>query len=315
MKILILGGSGYIGSVLCNLLLNFGHKIKVIDTQWFGKNLYINKNLKIVKKDIRELNKKDFKDQDVIIHLANIANDPSVLLKPELSWNVNVLSSMRICELAILNKIKKIIFLSSGSVYGISKEKKVTEETVLKPISIYNKTKMIAERVFQSYSKYLNTTIIRPATVCGVSKRLRLDVSVNMLTYQAWKNNLITVLGGSQIRPNIHILDLCNVIIHFLNKKNSYYQNEIFNAGFENLSILEISKKIQKLTNCKIKIKNSNDPRSYRLNSDKLLQTGYLKKYSVEDAILQLLLFFKKNKFRETNKNFNIKRTKDLDIK
>ena len=124
MKILILGGSGYIGSVLCNLLLNFGHKIKVIDTQWFGKNLYINKNLKIVKKDIRELNKKDFKDQDVIIHLANIANDPSVLLKPELSWNVNVLSSMRICELAILNKIKKIIFLSSGSVYGISKEKK-----------------------------------------------------------------------------------------------------------------------------------------------------------------------------------------------
>ena len=315
MKIVVLGGSGYIGTVLCNLLLNHGHKIKVIDAQWFGKNLTNNKNLKIVKKDIRNLDTSDLKGYNAIIHLANIANDPSVLLKPELSWEVNVLSSMKICELAIAAKIKKIIFSSSGSVYGISEEKKVTEKTDLKPISVYNKTKMIAERVFLSYSKYLNTTIIRPATVCGVSERLRLDVSVNMLTYQAWKNNLITVFGGSQIRPNIHILDLCNSFLHFLNKKNSRYNNQIFNAGFENLSIIEIAKKIQKLTNCEIKIKKSNDPRSYRLNSDKLLNTGFLRKYSVDDSILQLLSYFEKNNFRDTSKNFNIKRTRELDIK
>ena len=201
MKIIILGGNGYIGNVLTKTLLNNGHKLKIIDSQWFGQNLSYNKNLKIFKKDIRNLDKKDFIGFDAIIHLANIANDPSVLLKPELSWEVNVLSSMKICELALETKIKRLIFSSSGSVYGVSKEKKVTEKTILKPISIYNKTKMIAERIFLSYSKNLNTTIIRPATVCGVSKRLRLDVSVNMLTYQAWKNNLITVLGGSQIRP------------------------------------------------------------------------------------------------------------------
>ena len=132
MKIVVLGGSGYIGTVLCNLLLNHGHKIKVIDAQWFGKNLTNNKNLKIVKKDIRNLDTSDLKGYNAIIHLANIANDPSVLLKPELSWEVNVLSSMKICELAIAAKIKKIIFSSSGSVYGISEEKKVTEENRLK---------------------------------------------------------------------------------------------------------------------------------------------------------------------------------------
>ena len=315
MKIIILGGSGYIGAVLCNLLIYHGHKIKVIDAQWFGKNLINNKNLKIIKKDIRNLDVNDLKGYDAIIHLANIANDPSVFLKPELSWEVNVLSSMKICELAIAAKIKKIIFSSSGSVYGISKEKRVTEKTALKPISVYNKTKMIAERVFLSYSKYLNTTIIRPATVCGISKRLRLDVSVNMLTYQAWKNNLITVFGGTQVRPNIHILDLCNAFLHFLNKKNYKYKNQIFNAGFENLSIIDIAKKIQKLTNCEIKIKKSDDPRSYRLNSDKILNTGFVRKYSVDDAILQLLSYFKKNNFKDTNKNYNIKRTRDLDIK
>lgn len=315
MKIIILGGNGYIGCVLSNLLLNHGHILKVIDSQWFGKNLSKHKNLRVVKKDIRNLNNKDFFGYDAIIHLANIANDPSVLLKPDLSWEVNVLSTMKICELAIATKIKKILFSSSGSVYGVSKENKVIESSSLKPISVYNKTKMIAERIFLSYSDYLSTTIIRPATVCGVSSRLRLDVSVNMLTYQAWKNNEITVLGGSQIRPNIHINDLSKIFLHFLTKRNSIYCNQIYNAGFENLSILDIAKKIQKKTNCKIKLNPSNDPRSYRLNSDKLLKTGFKKNFNVDNAISELLNYFKKTKFKASNKNFNIKRTQDLNIK
>ena len=136
-----------------------------------------------------------------------------------------------------------------------------------------------------------------------------------MLTYQAWKNNLITVLGGSQIRPNIHINDLCNIFSFFLTKKGSRYNNQIFNAGFENLSILDIAKRIQKKTNCKIKINPSNDPRSYRLNSDKLLKTGFKKTFNVDNAILELLDFFENKKFKATNKNFNIKRTQDLNIK
>ena len=173
---------------------------------------------------------------------------------------------------------------------------------------------MIAERVFLSYSKHLNTTIIRPATVCGLSKRFRLDVSVNMLTYQAYKNKIITVLGGSQIRPNIHIIDLCNIFLHFLSTKKSY-SNQIYNAGFENLSILDIANKIKAKTNCEIHIKPSNDPRSYRLNSNKLLNTGFKKKYSVEDAIEQLIYFFDRKKFKSSNKNFNIKTTQQLNVK
>ena len=314
MKIIILGGCGYIGSFLKKIILKKKNKIKIIDNQWFGKNISSHRDLKIVKKDIRNLKKEDLNGYDAIIHLANIANDPSVLLKPDLSWDVNVLTTMKICELAIEAKIKKIIFSSSGSVYGVSNKKKVIEETDLKPISIYNKTKMIAERVFLSYSKHLNTTIIRPATVCGLSKRLRLDVSVNMLTYQAYKNKLITVLGGSQIRPNVHIIDLCNIFLHFLFAKKSY-NNQIFNAGFENLSILDIAKKIKAKTNCEIQIKPSNDPRSYRLNSNKLLNTGFKKKYSVEDAIEQLIYFFDKKKFKSSNKNFNIKTTQQLNVK
>ena len=315
MKIIILGGCGYIGSVLTDILLKKKNKIKIIDNQWFGKNINSHKHLKIFKKDIRNLRKEDFKGYDAIIHLANIANDPSVLLKPDLSWDVNVLATMKICELAIEAKIKKIIFSSSGSVYGVSNKKNVVEETDLKPISIYNKTKMIAERVFLSYSKYLNTTIIRPATVCGLSRRLRLDVSVNMLTYQAYKNNLITVLGGAQIRPNVHIIDLCNIFIHFLLKTNSSHNNKIYNAGFENLSILDIAKKIKARTNCEIQINPSNDPRSYRLNSDKLLNTGFKRKYSVEDAIEQLINLFERKKFKASNRNFNIKTTQQLNVK
>ena len=146
----------------------------------------------------------------LVIHLANIANDLSAELNPELSWNVNVLGTIKLLELC-KQKIKKFLYASSGSVYGIKTEKKVTEDLSLIPISLYNKTKMTAERVLLSYSKFMKTHIIRPATVCGYSNRLRLDVSVNMLTYQALKYKKITVLGGKLIRPNLHIKDMIRI--------------------------------------------------------------------------------------------------------
>ena len=151
MNILITGGCGYKGSVLTPILLNKGHCITVVDTQWFGNNLKPHPNLIILKQDIRNLNKIPMEGIETIIHLANIANDPAVELNPTLSWEINVLASKLIARHAIKNKVKKIIFLSSGSVYGIKKEKNVTEDLKLNPISIYNKTKMIAERVFLSY--------------------------------------------------------------------------------------------------------------------------------------------------------------------
>ena len=269
MRICILGGCGYIGTVLSKQLLE-KNKVKIIDTQWFGNKLKKNKNLKVVKKDIRKIKLHDLKGYDVLIHLANIANDPTVELSPTLSWEVNVLAMMNIAEISVKAKIKKIIFASSGSVYGIKKEKKVTEELTLKPISTYNKTKMIAERVLLSYSDKIKIYCVRPATVCGYSPKMRFDISVNMLTLQALKNKLITVFGGNQVRPNIHIQDLVNLFNHLIYKK---VKPGIYNAGFENKKIIDVAKQIKKIIPCKIIITKSNDPRSYRQNSDKILRT------------------------------------------
>ena len=219
MKILITGGCGYIGVELTKKLLkNNKNKITILDIQWFGNKLKKNKNLKIFKFDIRNI--ENFSGKfDLIIHLANIANDPTAELNPNLSWDVNVLASMKICEFAIRNKINKIIFLSSGSVYGIKKEKRVTENLSLKPISVYNKTKMIAERIFLSYKNKLNIICLRPATVCGVSDRIRLDLTINKLAYDAMTKGKILVDGGSQIRPNVYIQDIIDVIFFFIKKK------------------------------------------------------------------------------------------------
>ena len=160
-EILILGGCGYVGTPLVEDLLNKGHIITVVDNQWFGNYLpKNNKNLKIIKEDIRDMNEKIFMNKDILIHLANICNDPSVDLNPVLSWEVNVLSTKRICDLSIKYGLKKILFASSGSVYGISDKEKVTEDLELKPISVYNKTKMIAERVLLSYSNLIKYSLL-----------------------------------------------------------------------------------------------------------------------------------------------------------
>ena len=311
-NILITGGCGYTGTVLTNLLIKKGFKVKIIDTQWFGKYLKPNKNLKIIKKDIRKLQDKDFKKIHTIVHLANIANDPSVELNSELSWDVNVVQTQQIMEKAVKNKVKHIIYASSGSVYGVKKEKKVTENLSLKPISTYNKTKMIAERVILSFKDKIKIHIIRPATVCGYSPRMRLDVSVNMLTYQALKNGEMTIFGGNQVRPNIHVKDLANIYYHFIKKNN---KAGIYNAGFENLKIIDIAKKIKKIIPSKIKIfKNNNDPRSYRQNSEKLLKTGFKINYSVIDAIKEIKIKFFDNKFKSTDKCYTVKWMKKLDL-
>jgi nucleoside-diphosphate-sugar epimerase len=312
MNILILGGGGYVGTPLTSKLLeNKKNKITVVDTFWFGNFLKKNKRLKIIKKDIREVDTKWFRGIDCIIHLANIANDPAVDLNPNLSWDVNVIASMKIMKFAIKNKVKKFIFASSGSVYGVKKEKKVTEDLDLVPISVYNKTKMIAERVFMSFKNEIRINCIRPATVCGVSPRMRFDVSVNLLTLQAMKKKQITVFGGNQIRPNIHIQDMIRLYEFFL-KRN--IPSGFYNAGFENLKIINIAKMIQKKINVKIKVIKSIDPRSYRQDSSKLLRLGFKTKYGVSDAIDELIDLNKRKKIKTNLSNFTVKWMKKLRI-
>jgi len=313
MHILITGGCGYTGTVLTKDLINLGYKVTVIDTQWFGNYLLPKKNLKVIKLDIRNYEKIPLKKVNVIVHLANIANDPSVELNSKLSWEVNVLATQKLVENAVKHKVKQFIFASSGSVYGVKKEKHVTEKLSLIPISTYNKTKMIAERVLKSYENKIQLHCIRPATVCGYSPRMRLDVSVNMFVFQALKYKSMTVLGGNQVRPNIHIQDLINVYKHFIFNPN--LPSGFYNAGFENLKIIDIAKKVAKIIPSKIIIKKGNDPRSYRQNSKKLLSTGFKKMFSVVDAIREIKQSYEKNFFRESDSCYTVKLMKKNKIK
>ena len=282
-----MGGCGYIGTVLVEKLIMLNHTVTVFDTEWFGNYHKPNKNLNFKKKDIRDICPADLKDYDSVVHLANIANDPSVELNQNLSWEVNVLASNLLMQSLKKSKVKHIIYASSGSVYGVKTEEHVTEDLDLVPISTYNKTKMISERVLLSYKDDFKIHCIRPATVCGFSPRMRLDVTVNMLTFQALKNKAMTVYGGTQIRPNIHIQDLSDVFIHFLD--NPDIESGAYNAGFENLSILDIANIINSKINSKIEIFPTKDIRSYRQNSDKLLKTGFRKKFGVNKAIDEII--------------------------
>lgn len=312
MNILILGGCGYVGTVLTNALLEEGHYVTVVDIMWFGNYLKEHKNLEVIREDVRNAERLLMEGVDAVIHLANVANDPCGELNSKLAWEVNVLATMRLVEQAIQHKVKQFILASSGSVYGLKDEPEVTEELSLVPISDYNKTKMISERVLMSYQDKICVQILRPATVCGYSARMRLDLSVNMLTMQALANGKITVLGGNQTRPNIHLKDMVGVYLHFL-KKGTELQG-VFNAGFENISIIDIANKVVAQIPAQIVISESNDPRSYRLSSKKLLATGFKQKYSVNDAIKELAEQFRAGNLKNEDKWYNIRTMKNLKL-
>jgi len=292
-KLFITGGCGYVGSLMIQKFLD-KYTIQNVDTQWFGNKLRNNDNLINIKEDTRNLSGEFIeKNTHAVIHLANIANDPSVELDQTLSWEVNVLAAKNLIEKSINAGVKKFIYASSGSVYGVKSEMKVTEDLELVPISAYNKTKMICERLLLSYKDKIDVYIVRPATVCGLSPRMRFDVSVNLLTLQALKNKKITIMGGSQTRPNIHINDMIGVYEHILTND---IEQGIYNAGFENISILDLGKKIQNKIDCEINIIESNDPRSYRQCSDKLIDTGFEQKFNVNNAIDEISdAFYNKN--------------------
>jgi len=285
---------GYIGSELTTKLLSFGHKVTILDTGWFGNYLIDHPDLKVVNKDVRNFDE-SLNGTDLVIHLANIANDPGVDLNQTLSWEVNVLGSYKLLHRSIADGVKAFIYASSGSVYGISNLKSVNESTPLLPISAYNKTKMIAEQVLLAAANQIRIFSIRPATVCGFSPRMRLDLAVNLLTYQALSKGEITILGGRQFRPNIHIQDMVSVYIHFVNNFETL-QTGIYNAGFENLTIEKIGRIICSIIPAKITFKESNDNRSYRLDSSKLLSTGFSPQKNISDAVIEL-----KSKFDSGN--------------
>ncbi|WP_394191962.1 NAD-dependent epimerase/dehydratase family protein [Pseudoalteromonas atlantica] len=303
--ILVTGATGYKGTALVPKLLALGHRVIAFDTQWFGNFLPSHDNLSVIKGDVRDTDTINLDGVDSIIHLASIANDPCGDLNPKLTWEVSALATMRLADKAKRSGVKQFIYASSGSVYGIKDEEHVTEDLTLEPISEYNKTKMVAERVLLSYASDMAVQIVRPATVCGVSKRMRLDVSVNMLTMQALKNGKITVFGGDQVRPNIHIDDITDLYIYMLDNPDKV--SGVFNAGFENISIMDIAKMVQAKIACEIDVTPSNDPRCYRINSDKLLATGFTPNKNVDTAITEIITAYKQGLLKDEDHFYNLK--------
>ena len=304
MKILVTGGCGYKGHVLVPKLLEAGYDVRVVDTQWFGNFHAKHPRLEVTKGNVNDLSTVNFDGVDAIIHLASIANDPCGDLNPKLTWETSCLATMQLADEAARRGIQRFVYASSGSVYGIKSESKVTENLSLEPISEYNKTKMVSERALLSYQSCMTVQIIRPATVCGVSPRMRLDVSVNMLTMQALTKGKITVFGGSQIRPNIHIDDICDLYLFMLRNPEC---DGIFNAGFENVSILDIAHMIGDKVPCDIVVTESNDPRSYRLDSSKLLNTGFVPKKSVQQAISDIIVAHDSGALFDDAHSYNLK--------
>lgn len=304
MEILVTGGCGYKGTVLVPKLLAAGHTIHVLDTMWFGNFLKPHSSLTVVKGDVRDIEQVSLNGFDAIVHLSSVANDPCGDLDPKLTWEISALATMQLADKAVRCGVKQFIYASSGSVYGVKDEDQVTEDLELKPISEYNKTKMVSERVLLSYSDKMAVQIVRPATVCGYSPRMRLDVAVNLLAMQALSKGKITVFGGDQTRPNIHIDDITDLYVFLLAHP---HVTGVFNAGFENISILDIAHLVTRQVPVDIAVTASSDPRSYRVNSDRLLATGFRPKKTVDNAISEIVEKYRSGVLKDEDHFYNLR--------
>ena len=304
MRVLVTGACGYKGSVLVPKLLAAGHVVVAFDTMWFGNFLTPHPALTVVEGDVRDADGIDLRGVEAIVHLASIANDPCGDLDPKLTWEVGALATMRLADRAVRSGVGRFVYASSGSVYGVTDEPQVTEDLPLDPISEYNKTKMVAERVLLSYRDAMVVQIVRPATVCGCSPRMRLDVSVNMLTMQALSRGRITVFGGDQTRPNIHIDDITDLYLFLLDHPEV---RGVYNAGFENLTIRDIAARVTRQAAAEVVFSPSNDPRSYRVNSDKLLAAGFRPRKTVDDAISEIVASYRRGDLKDEERFYNLK--------
>lgn len=322
MHIFVPGGAGYVGSRLVPALLSEGHFVTVYDLYLYGENLFddlrSNPRLKQIKGDIRDLDlmKKSVAGCDAVIHLACISNDPSFELNPKLGKSINLDCFEPFVEIAKNAGVKRFIYASSSSVYGVKSEPNVTEEMSLEPLTDYSLFKAECEkRLLKHASSDFVCTILRPATVCGYAPRQRLDVVVNILTNHAYHTGKVKVTGGSQMRPNVHIEDMVRAYLHVLASPAEKVQKEIFNVGHDNHTVLELGKMAQKIVSKKkpvdLMVEPTNDNRSYHVSSKKIAEKlGFKPLHSIEDAMEDLLNAFESGKLQNTltdNRYFNIK--------
>jgi len=324
-RILVTGGAGYVGSVLTPYLLSKGHKITVIDLMIYGQEVLKNNiNLKIIKGDIRDQNllRKILPSQDIVIHLACISNDPSFELNPQLGKSINLDAFIPLVKLSKKNLVKKFIYASSSSVYGVKKERNVHEKISLEPLTDYSKFKVECEKILNSHiSESFTPITIRPATVCGYAPRQRLDVVVNILSNLAYHKREISIFGGKQLRPNIHIKDMVKAYEVLINAPKSKVAGEMFNAGYENQTVTDLANTVKSVIGEDVKLvtKPTDDNRSYHISSQKIKDVlGFETQYTIKDAVLDLKNAFKDGKLPNSltdEKYFNIKRMNNIKLK
>jgi len=308
--VLITGGAGYIGSLMCPRLLDDGYRVTAFDTCYFGKDFLPqdHADFRLIEGDIRDAAavRAACEGVDMVVNLACISNDASFELDESLSTSINMDAFEPMVIAAKEAGAKRFVYASSSSVYGVSDAPDVTEDHPLVPLTLYNKYKGMCEPLLKKHTDDgFVGVIFRPATVCGYAPRLRLDLSVNILTNHAVTNNKITVFGGTQLRPNLHIDDYVDAVRLFLTAPADKIADQTFNVGFQNMSIMEIAQLAKKVVEeefpdkapIEIVTTPSDDLRSYHINSDKITRTlGFTPKRSVEDAMRDLCAAFRAGK-------------------
>lgn len=324
-KIFITGGAGYVGTLLTLKLLSLGHKITVYDLMIYGENvLKDHPNLRKVFGDVRDFKKIEntIKDHDVVIHLACISNDPSFEINPKLGKSINLDSFRPLVEISKSLNIKRFIYASSSSVYGVKDTPDVNESMSLNPLTDYSIFKADCEKILCEYkSDDFTTVTLRPATVCGFSPRQRLDVVVNILTNIAYHNREITIFGGDQLRPNIHIDDMVDAYVTLLGAPHDIINGEIYNIGYENHSVRQLAEIVKLIIGPDIELKTipTNDHRSYHISSNKIrVDLNFECKRSIEQAVKDLKKSFELGLLPNSlndEKYFNLKKMQSINLK
>lgn len=319
--VLVTGGAGYVGAVLVPKLLQQGYRVKVLDLYLYGEDVLDEVKdhpcLEQIKGDMRDraLLERVIPGSDAVIHLACISNDPSFELDPDLGRSINYDAFFDLVEVSKKNQVKRFIYASSSSVYGVKADENVTEELPLEPLTDYSKYKAMCEEVLlKEQTPEFTAVIIRPATVCGYSPRLRLDLTVNILTNHAVNKGKITVFGGDQKRPNIHIEDMAELYVQLLTLPDEKIAGKIFNAGFENHTVNQIAEMVRNVVGqdrIEIVTTPTDDHRSYHISSDKIKrELGFEPTHSIEDAVKDLVAAFEANKIPDSMQDiryYNIK--------
>ena len=323
--VLITGGAGYVGAALAPKLVAAGYRVKVLDTCWYGGDVFPtlsgDPRFSLIVGDIRDphMVRQATEGCSDVIHLACISNDPSYDLDPALGEDVNFRAFEPLVSAAKEAGVNRFIYASSSSVYGVKEELHVTEDLPLEPLTDYSKFKAQCEPLLLSYANdTFVTTVVRPATVCGYSPRQRLDVVVNILVNHAVNRGTIRVFGGTQYRPNLHIDDMCDAYLAILAAPAEKVQCEIFNIGGINHTVREIAEIVQSNVpvETRIEVETTDDNRSYRVSSQHIYDVlGFAPQKGVPEAVQDLVEAFASGKLPNSfddSRYFNIKRMNEI---